>query len=342
MLKDLDDKGTFRGFSSTQDLISMSIRFPASNVLVYGGYCRDGDTAGHLARIASDTQGEKLGFVWVSDFNTPIDIIIENPAFQELNAMVIKPSGASVSCVQGKGSVIDYVIASRTVAPCLSTRCETDAPWGTHLGIRISIKRDPLAITRKVLTQPAWKLKPITDDMKGVQGMSWEEAVRQAKDEECDDEPGTVGQRQVAQQLGMATEARNLGIAYRRWAAAFEIQELSRRGLDPKNADNFGYKGRATTPRFKDVPLRLTDDLSDEASAPGGAGLIAMLWPTLRTHAARVKNAITAKNRKRAVEHQKDLANMPASDGRAHAKAWHAADTADKHAARAASPCTLR
>eukprot|EP00969_Alexandrium_andersonii_P141806 6269227-Alexandrium_andersonii.AAC.1 len=48
-------------------------------------------------------------------------------------------SDIRVSCTQGAGSLIDYVVASRDFVHLVSVEQDTHAPWKAHIGLSIRI-----------------------------------------------------------------------------------------------------------------------------------------------------------------------------------------------------------
>ena len=256
-----------------------------TELMVFGGYCRDGCCTAHVARIAEDTRAGAVPFLWAADFNADMDEVMADPGMQLLDAIALEPDGGEVSCHQGRGALIDFVIVSRAVAPYVRATFVNDAPWAPHSGISIKVRRDPRAVMQNILTKPAKRRPrlPKVRDGAAHDGIPWQEALRAAEDR-AEKEPGMECQKKVASLLGIEDVSRQLGKEYGRWAAALELQELSRRGIDAATKEGQAYLGRARTPKIREVAL-----WPKEASASVDAAHDALVDPQNHACAHRVR-----------------------------------------------------
>ena len=68
------------------------------------------------------------------------------------------PSNTDITCHQGKGSLIDFMVISNNLAPYVrSFEADVFAPWGTHDGLRLELFKRPGKVMVRVADTP----KPI-------------------------------------------------------------------------------------------------------------------------------------------------------------------------------------
>lgn len=72
-----------------------------------------------MKEVATFVRGLPIPWVLMGDFNFDIELI-ELCGFLKLTrGRAISPAGVSFTCSQGKGTLIDYVVASENLAPYL-------------------------------------------------------------------------------------------------------------------------------------------------------------------------------------------------------------------------------
>ncbi len=108
--------------------------------------------------------------------------MLNDPVVETLGAVVIRPTGGEITCHQGKGSLIDYALCSRVLAPYVRIEIVSKVPWEPHDGLRVKVVREakafmvtrlrrPLAMSELEKRQPRGKPKEV----------SWDTAVSMAE-----------------------------------------------------------------------------------------------------------------------------------------------------------------
>ena len=95
----------------------------------------------------------------------------------------MSPTNTNITCHQGKGSLIDYMVISNDLAPYVhSFEADPAVPWGTHDGLRLELGKIPAEVMVNVWDRP----KPLP--MKPCPGedfneeYSWEQAKVDAEE----------------------------------------------------------------------------------------------------------------------------------------------------------------
>ncbi len=103
--------------SPKQDLVGFNVGLRGGEVLIFGGYARGGSFFPMAAGIARITQHGLIPFVWIADFTRPPAELEAHPVISGLKAVVVKPRGGSITCHQGRGTLIDFVVCSADMEP---------------------------------------------------------------------------------------------------------------------------------------------------------------------------------------------------------------------------------
>ena len=101
--------------SAEHDLAGRTVRLRGVDVLVLGGYAKDGGYHRLAAAVARITRNGKLPCIWLADFNAPPDELRDAAWLERPDANVTRE--ASVMHHVGRGALIDYDIASPCLAP---------------------------------------------------------------------------------------------------------------------------------------------------------------------------------------------------------------------------------
>ena len=140
--------------AETRDLAGRTAHLKGIDVIILGGYARDGDWRSQIEAVAAITRNGSLPFIWLSDFNDVPSTLRQEPWYDWLAAEVIVPD-KHITCHAGSGSLIDFGIASRCLAPYIAEfSVVTDVPWGPHDGLRLRLLRSPRLIMVRSLRRP--------------------------------------------------------------------------------------------------------------------------------------------------------------------------------------------
>ncbi len=277
------------------------------------------------------------------DFNVPPGILEDEAALKALNAAVLRPRGGSVSCHQGKGTLIDYAVVSKRVLPIVELALDRDVPWGPHDGLRLRIRKN----VRNVMVRKLVKPRPYDQREHDLVTrepwhLPWEEAIEAARKELKDVDLSTNAalqhQRELVKQVGGGEQAAKLSTRLMHWARATEHQALAARGIDPQCWQARKLKGRAMAAEFVEVPLAKRRCDPGAQRLPGGYSDTARLWATMRVLLGRLIRARAAGDAKRDRAARIDLIRCAAGHQEATWRAWiMVPNAADVGAARIAA-----
>ena len=292
---DVLHKGWYQ--SPERDLVGRTLHLQGSDVLVLGGYARDGEHQPLAEAVARISRNGSLPFIWLADFNTPPEELQRAGWLEKLKARIMKPD-AEITCHAGHGSLIDYAIVSCCLAPYVEEcTSETCVPWGPHDGVRLRMRRSPRAVMVRSLHRPQSLAKATqANDRTEPVTLSWHDAWSSADssiDATWENESAIAKSlRSAAEALGIGETSHKLGRELAAWARATELQALSRHGLRPGHGAR-PFLGRANIPRFSMKPLMGPPRLVGEhLRIPGGYGVVARLWATCRALAAKLRTAM--------------------------------------------------
>ncbi len=283
--------------SCITDLAGRTVHLEGVDVLIFGGYARHGDYSQLAAAVARATRNGQLPFVWLADFNASPSELEEAEWLGRLDAHVIRPD-ASITCHQGRGSIIDFGICSRCLLPYVGQfQTVLEVPWKPHDGLRLTLRRSPRAVMVRTFVRP----RPLKDASAVADGgapleLDWQDALALARKNA---HQGTArwsktaqAQRRAAEAMGIADISEQLSVDLAAWAHATELQALARAGV-ASGETAFPFLGRSRMPRFRQQPLMRCPRLVAEAlRLPGGYGIAARLWATCRALAAKLCTAV--------------------------------------------------
>ncbi len=295
----IHDTRRYGGFQSRrQDLVGMNVALRGGELLILGGYAREGRYLSQLAEVARLTENGRRPFVWLADWNVPPEALEEEPALAALGAVVVRPQGGSASCHQGGGTLIDYAVASRAALPYISLALERRVPWSPHDGLRLSVLKAASGIKVRRCRRPAaWSTLLGTEGSGPPRELPWVEAMAKAEADLGEVDLGAVAslesQRKLMEDVGALPQALSMGRRLMIWARASELQELAAKGIDAGTMAAKRVLGRAMPPKFSEAPL-IAHRLTGPQRLPGGYSEAARLWGTLRAVASRLKTAMQA------------------------------------------------
>ena len=86
-----------------------------------------------------------LQAVIFGDFNEIPEVVLATTWAKQLKLVLKKPIDVDASCTNG-GRLLDYALATASIAPAVDVWPIYGAPFGTHLGLRIDVNRAPRTI----------------------------------------------------------------------------------------------------------------------------------------------------------------------------------------------------
>ena len=283
--------------AETRDLAGRTAQLRGIDVIILGGYARDGDWRSQIEAVASVTRNGSLPFIWLSDFNDAPDTLREEPWYDWLAAEVIVPD-KHITCHAGSGSLIDFGIASRCLVPYIAEfTVVTDVPWGPHDGLRLRLHRSPRLIMVRSLRRPRQMGDAELTTTEGkATTTDWQTALDKAHVQVGAGHLGlqdaAKAQQELVERLGTTVQSNALGLRLATWAHATESQALAIRGITPGRKEQ-QLRGRALAPEFTLKPLMQRPRIAAESlPIPGGYGATARLWATGRALSAKLKAAI--------------------------------------------------
>ncbi len=328
--------------SATEDLVGLNVPLRGAELLVFGGYAREGKYLPLLAQVAKATMNGKIPFVWLADFNVPPEALENEPALTALDAVVLRPTGGAISCHQGAGSLIDFAIASRRALPLLDLSLIPAVPWSPHEGLRLRIRKNTRDITVKKLVKPLpFDHRELQEERKEPWDLSWRRAKEDAASElghiNFLDDDILREQKNLVADVGGLDDSVNLGKQLLIWSRAVENQALAARGIDPQGHMARKAKGRAAPLRFVEAPIARRRCDPGPQRLPGGYTDAARIWATLRIFLVRLHRAHLAGDRRRVNRARIALIRTAAGANGTSWKAWQSVLSAcDEAAARIA------
>ena len=141
--------------SSHRGLAARTLHITKTDVIAIGAYCRHGEFARTLKQVAEITRNGAQHFSLLADFNVAPKDIIESDLLETLDAVVVTPSGGSITCHQGRGSLIDFMIISRKLEPYIKAfEIVTDVPWSPHDGLLLRLDADCKTVRVRSFRKP--------------------------------------------------------------------------------------------------------------------------------------------------------------------------------------------
>ena len=139
--------------SSHVDLAAFTVQLRTTNVIIMAAYCRGGDYTRALRQAAEITRNGASPFMILADWNVVPAALEEDELLNMMDAEAIRP--AAITCHQGAGRTIDYVVISRKLAPHLqSIEVITEVPWSPHDGLKVRLNADPLSFMTSSFRRP--------------------------------------------------------------------------------------------------------------------------------------------------------------------------------------------
>ena len=201
-----------------------------------------------MHEVSTFIQSIQCPFLICADFNKTPDQLIAMEWPPTSRGIIRTPCNSEITCMQGKGSMIDYAVMSHVLEHMMDpTYARDDIPIKTHMAIEYSIKCDPMKVMIDCLVSP----KNIPDSgEKKLPAWEWsrcQEACIQVHPPNRERRPQGC-QAQYATMIDINEEAEKASDMYRKWSRTNEIHILSQER--PVN-DHKKYLGRGEPPIIK-------------------------------------------------------------------------------------------
>ncbi len=327
----IGDERTARRSAITKapDLAMRVLNIMGGDILMIAGYARGGESAQQIGVVAEATRAGALPFIWMADFNESPEDVSSRTWVRDLRATVVRPSNAEITCHQRGGSAVDFAVMSIEVANYVeSLEAVEEVPWGPHVGLLLKLRRNPRAAMTRTYRRPRPLEEAATCAERGPAfEVRWEDAQAWAKQEVQRNmgwagHPALAQQRRLAQGIGFADEAEELGARLEQWARATEIQALARQGIKHTDEVAARFSGRARPMILSTKPLRVPCRIGGDQPDGGGAGEVTAMWATCRAMAAKIRNALRHHQMERARALRAKVLLMVASSRGAVPRAW--------------------
>ncbi len=135
------------------------------------------------AEVAKVTRQGAIPFAWIADFNVGADAMESSPILETLNVVVLRPSNTNVTCHQGSGTLIGYVICSRSALLLLRLEAVPEVPWAPRDGLRMKVRRDAKDIQVVKYAKPISMGRAQEQATLQPEDITWEEALRRGREE---------------------------------------------------------------------------------------------------------------------------------------------------------------
>ena len=243
----------FRPVGNGEDWCAGVLRLKGVTILIVTVYftCGQGAEGANLLKqhqIRELMCSLGLPTVVIGDFNaTPAEVMGSWWA-RERQLVLKAPLHVDSSCSNG-GRLLDFALCTNDIAPAVTVHGVLDAPFGTHIGLRLEISRRPRAILARrmvgVKTATAPLHAPIISWSEAqVLGSQFQEAMAPCAPDEVALSPAGMHDLSAAHALGSA---------YASWSATAEVFLAASAGVPVDKFEE--YVGRAVGFRTRLAPL---------------------------------------------------------------------------------------
>ena len=111
-----------------------------------------GENVVKMRQIMVYVMGLEIPYVIMADWNVGPGCLWESGWVQALGGRIVTPRGASHTC--STGSMLDYAVLSSGAAPLFQSLDLVRAPWRSHRGLRMTIRRAPREALARTLVIP--------------------------------------------------------------------------------------------------------------------------------------------------------------------------------------------
>ena len=134
-----------------------------------------------LLQLQQGLNSTATPWIAVGDWNcTPEELAAANWD-RQLSADILRPQGGDITCISGKGRLLDYALSSKSASGLVADiRIVHSVPWSPHAGLRISLCKTPRSINIRCLRAPA--MPPADPSLAGIKNHAEWKAQRDRPD----------------------------------------------------------------------------------------------------------------------------------------------------------------
>ena len=218
----------------------------------------------------------ETGLPWIlaGDWNMSPEDLCRTGFLDKARGVVLQEPSAAATCLQGKGSVIDYFVCRQDLEPLLQPEgVVVRVPWRPHVGVAASLAARPLQLEVVRARRPRTIPEPTCEPM------PWQAAEAAASTllQEGGGWLGApTGQMQGALRRQVSPAATlQLGLALSRFCLTLQVWRLSAAGIAPGDERYTSYLGRGQHMHMRRAPAVAGNP------AQGAFGVQAAWWSTL-------------------------------------------------------------
>ena len=197
-----------------------------------------------LQELAGAIGALGIAFVLIGDWNLEPHQMVAAGFPASIAGKIIIPD-CDRTCTQGSGRILDYIIASDSVAPLISASLDMSGPWKPHYGMFVSISLDAEDVQVRAFERPC----PIPLAT-GPSSSSWEECLARAQSYEFD----WATKRAPQYPFDQVAVSSSLSSDLAAFHVASALYELGRSEVDPDQTD--AYIGNGCVPIVKDTTVK--------------------------------------------------------------------------------------
>ena len=150
-----DQAARFDDQAGEKDLAGRTIHIKDTEIMVFAAYAKDGIFEDQISCIARITNKGERPFILAMDANAPphkVQSLIDELG---IKAEVITPNNTEITCHQGKGSMIDFVVVKEGWESWITALQLVEMPWKPHLAVSFCIDKPKGPMLYRTLVSPA-------------------------------------------------------------------------------------------------------------------------------------------------------------------------------------------
>lgn len=109
-----------------------------------------------LLQLQQSLNSTAIPWIAVGDWNCSPEELAAANWDQHLSADILRPKGGDITCISGRGRLLDYALLSKSACGLVTDiRIINGGPWSPHAGLRISLCKTPGSINIRCFRAPA-------------------------------------------------------------------------------------------------------------------------------------------------------------------------------------------